>query len=106
MVYSVLKENIDFKYFSILAGVWYRVFIKYCVFFKYSGLWPLSVSPRCQFVDTMAGQTAELAEFRKITTFQGKNTIFNEHPVPLPFLITPKKRGAFVESGHKTVTNV
>ena len=30
----------------------YRVFIKYCVFFEdfkiYSGLWPLSVSPRCQ----------------------------------------------------------
>ena len=42
----------------------------------YFGLWPLSVSPRCQFVYTMAGQTpalsAELAEFRKITTFLGK----------------------------------
>ena len=24
---------------------------------------------------------AELAEFRKITTFEGKNTTFNEHPV-------------------------
>ena len=24
---------------------------------------------------------AELAELRKITKFQGKNTIFNEHPV-------------------------
>ena len=24
---------------------------------------------------------AVLAEFRKITTFSGKNTIFNEHPV-------------------------
>ena len=24
---------------------------------------------------------AELAEFRKITIFEGKNTIFNEHPV-------------------------
>ena len=36
-------------------------------------LWPLSVSPRCQCVYTMAGQTpglaAELAEFRKITIF-------------------------------------
>ena len=55
----------------------YRVFIKYCVFFQdfkiYSRLWPLSVSPRCQCVYTMAGQTpalaAELAEFRKIKTF-------------------------------------
>ena len=39
----------------------------------YSGLWRLSVSPRCRCVYTMAGQTdaaaAELAEFRKITTF-------------------------------------
>ena len=25
---------------------------------------------------------AELAEFRKITTFKGKKTILNEHPVP------------------------
>ena len=24
---------------------------------------------------------AELTEFRKITTFEGKNTIFHEHPV-------------------------
>ena len=51
----------------------------------YSGLWPLSASPRCQCVYTMAGQpnstAAELAEFRKITTFFRKNTIFNEHPV-------------------------
>ena len=47
------------------------------VFFEgfkiYSGLWPLSVFPRCQCVYTMAGQipalAAELAEFRKITTF-------------------------------------
>ena len=29
--------------------------------------------------NTSAG--AELAELRKITKFQGKNTIFNEHPV-------------------------
>ena len=39
----------------------------------YSGLWPLSVSPRIQSVYIMAGRTpalaAELTEFRKITTF-------------------------------------
>ena len=40
----------------------YRVLIKYCVFFEdfeiYSGLWPLSVSPRCQCVYThQAGRT-------------------------------------------------
>ena len=29
-----------------------RVFIKYCVFWKYSGLWPFSVFPRCQCVYT------------------------------------------------------
>ena len=45
---------------------WYRVFIEYCVFFEdskiYSGLWPLSVSPRCQCVYTMAGQTPALQQ--------------------------------------------
>ena len=36
----------------------------------YSGLCPLSVSPRCQCVYTIAGQTpAPSPEFRKITTF-------------------------------------
>ena len=43
----------------------YRVFIKYCVFFEdfkiYSGLWLLSVAPRCQCVYTMVGQTQALA---------------------------------------------
>jgi len=29
----------------------------------------------------ITGATAELAEFRKITTFEGKNTISNDHPV-------------------------
>ena len=43
----------------------YRVFIKYFVFSKI-----FLVSPRCKCVYTMEGQTpAELAEFRKITTF-------------------------------------
>ena len=36
------------------------------VFFEdfkiYSGLWPLSVSPRCQYVYTMAGQTPALQQ--------------------------------------------
>ena len=44
----------------------YRVFIKYFVFSKifkvYSGLWPHSVSPWCQCVYTMAGQTPALQQ--------------------------------------------
>ena len=44
----------------------YRMFIKYCFFFEdfkiYSELWPLSVSPRCQCVYTMAGQTPALQQ--------------------------------------------
>ena len=55
----------------------YRVFIKYCFFFEdfkiYSGLWPLLVSPRCQCVYTMAGQTPALQQnlqsSEKITKF-------------------------------------
>ena len=44
----------------------YRVFIKYCVFFKilkYSGLLPFSVFPRCQCVYThQAGRTPALQQ--------------------------------------------
>ena len=47
-------------------GNMYRVFIKYCVFFEdfkiYSGLWPLSVSHRCQCVYTMVGKTTALQQ--------------------------------------------
>ena len=62
----------------------YRVFIKYCFFPKifkiYSGLWPLSVSPRwCQKVYTMADQKQALQQ--KLHNILRKNTIFNEHPV-------------------------
>ena len=44
----------------------------------YSGLWPLLVSPRCQWVYTMAGQTPALKQKNDMLR---KNTIFNEHPV-------------------------
>ena len=59
----------------------YRAFIKYCVFSKILKYIPASlgfpsVSVR---VYTMVGQTpalaAELAEFRKITTFKEKHNI-------------------------------
>ena len=53
----------------------------------YSGLWPLSVSPRCQCVYTMAGQTPALQQLtvrvQKNHIILRKNTIFNEHPVSL-----------------------
>ena len=46
--------------------VWYSVFIEYCVFsniLKYSGLWPLSVLPRCQCVYTkQTGRTPALQQ--------------------------------------------
>ena len=53
------------------------MFIKYCVFSKILKYIPDSGLSRFQFVYTMASQTpsaaaAELAEFRKITTFLGK----------------------------------
>ena len=54
----------------------YRVFIKYCFFFEdfkiYSGLWPLSVSPR--FSVCTQWQVKHQRCSRKITTF-------NEHPI-------------------------
>ena len=70
----------------------YRVFIKYCVFFskilKYipdSGLSRFFLCVHFMLGPLNGRQntsaTAELAELRKITTFSGKNTIFNEHPV-------------------------
>ena len=60
---------------NYLKAVWicYRVFIKYCVILKYSGLWLFSVFPGFQCVYThQEGRTpalaaAKLAEFRKIT---------------------------------------
>ena len=64
------------------------MFIKYCVFFRTFKNIPNSVFPRCQCVYThQAGGAAKLAEFRKITTFEGKNTIFNEHPVDAYYVI-------------------
>ena len=68
----------------------YRVLIKYCVFSKISKYIPDSGLSRLCTLDFMLGPlngrqktsaAAELAELRKITTFKGKNTIFNEHPV-------------------------
>ena len=61
------------------------MFIKYCVFSKIlkyilDSYFPLlSVSVRNDRLNTSAA--AELVEYRKITTFLTKNTIFNEHPV-------------------------
>ena len=53
----------------------YRVFIKYCVFPKileYSGLWPFSVFPSCQWVYThQAGRTPALQQnWQSSETFQ------------------------------------
>ena len=68
----------------------YRVFIKYCGFFskilKYSGLWPFSVIRFGVRVCTHTRQVenprcSRPGAVQKITKFQGKNTIFHEHPV-------------------------
>ena len=57
----------------IIGQSTYWVFIKYCVFFEdfkiYSGLWPLSVSVSVHNGRSNTSAAAELAEFRKITTF-------------------------------------
>ena len=66
-----------------------RVFIKYCVFLKYFKIFRTLVFlcfPLVSVCVHTAGRqntsaAAELAEFRKITKFKGKNTTFNEHPV-------------------------
>ena len=63
--------------YKFLYVVRYRVFIKLLCFFKdfkiFSVLWPLSVSPRCLYTThngrSNTGAAAELAEFRKSTTF-------------------------------------
>ena len=49
------------------VGIWYRVFIKYCLFFpkilKYSGLWPFPIFPLYQCVYThQAGRTPALQQ--------------------------------------------
>ena len=83
---------------------WVRVFIKYCVFFSkilkyifrtlaFLGFPSVSVYAYTVTMDFILGPpdvrsntsaAAGLAEFRKITKSSGKNTIFNEHPVPWP----------------------
>ena len=72
---------------KISKTVWYRVFIKYCVFFDdFKIFWTLaflcfpSVSV-CAQTKQITSAAAELAEFRNITKFQGKNIICYEHPV-------------------------
>ena len=51
----------------------------------YSGLWPISVSPRCQCVYTMAGQAPvalqQNCRVKKNHNILRKNAIFNDHPV-------------------------
>ena len=62
----------------------------YNVFFpkilKYSGLWPFSVFPRCQcqcVYTQQAGRTPALQQnWQSSEKSQGKNTIFDKHPVP------------------------
>ena len=65
-----------------------RVFIKYCVISKiYSGLWPLSVSPRCQCVCTQwqvkHQRCRRTYKVQKNHNILSKNTIFNEHPATI-----------------------
>ena len=53
---------------------------------EYSGLWPFSVFPWCQFLYThQAGRTPALKQnwpsSEKSQNFKEKNAIFNEHPV-------------------------
>ena len=67
---------------------YYRVFIKYCVFFeylKYSVLLPFSVFPRWQCVHTRQVEhqrCSRTGRVQKIYKILRKITIFNEHPVP------------------------
>ena len=63
----MLPDQLMNSQWFIVKTIMNRVFIEYCVsFFEdfkiYSGLWPLSVSPRCQCVYTMAGQTPVLQQ--------------------------------------------
>ena len=75
---------------SLLSFVFYRVFIKYCVFLLYfrtfSRLWALqrllAAFPRCQCVtrqtsrlDRQMGDRFPADLFRKIKTFKGKKTL-------------------------------
>ena len=71
---------------SYLGKSLYRVFIKYCVFFRIFQNIPNSVFPRWQFVYTkQAGRKPALQQnwqsSEKSQNFKEKNTIFNEHPV-------------------------
>ena len=64
----------------------YRVFIKYCVFFRFLQNILDSVFPRCQCMYThQAGRKPALQQnwqsSEKSQNFKEKNTIFNEHPV-------------------------
>ena len=80
-VKSFLHKTLKHKVclFSLITGCFFQDFE------IYSGLWSLSVSPRCQCVYTIAGQTPALQEnlqsLEKSQNFKKKNTIFNEHPV-------------------------
>ena len=76
--YSLRLQNFEICY---ITGCSLNI-VFFTNFLNYSELCLPSVSV-C--VHTPARQktstAAELAEFRKITTFEEKNTIFNEHPV-------------------------
>ena len=69
------------------------------VFFEdyeiYSGLWPLSVSSRCQCVYTMAGHNPALqsrtCRAQKNHNISRKNIILNEHPVKLDLFCEKKE---------------
>ena len=64
--------------FKLACHKRYREFIKFCCFPEdiniYSGLWPLSVSPRCQWGYTIAGQTPVLQQ-KKSQHFEEKHNI-------------------------------
>ena len=75
---KVYLLNISFHF-----EISYRVFIKYCVFSKILLYIPDSVFSRCQCVYThQAGRTPALQQNRQ-SLKNSKNTIFNEHPVPM-----------------------
>ena len=75
--------------YNLLVVSKYRVFIKYCVFFEDFKIFRTLTSlcfPSVSLCVHKPGKQntsspAELTECRKITKFEGKNTLFNKHPV-------------------------
>ena len=87
MTYCIYVQYSQLKKFSLLHIQGVHQILCFFEYFKiYSGLWPLSVSPRCASVCTQwqvkPQHCNRTGRVQKNPNILRKNTILDEHPVP------------------------